>query len=88
VLAGQVGVADHAVLGDGVVAGAQTGIPGRIEAGARVWGTPARPIAQARRIAVVAGRLPELLQRVRALEQRLERLAVRLGAAGPGGDTP
>jgi UDP-3-O-[3-hydroxymyristoyl] glucosamine N-acyltransferase len=86
VLAGQVGVADHAALGDGVVAGAQTGIPGRLEAGARVWGTPARPIAQARRIAVATGRLPELLQRVRALEQRLERLAARLGDAGPTGD--
>jgi UDP-3-O-[3-hydroxymyristoyl] glucosamine N-acyltransferase len=86
VLAGQVGVADHATLGDGVVAGAQTGIPGPVEAGARVWGTPARPIGQARRIAVAAGRLPELLQRVRALEQRLGRLAAQLGDAGPTGD--
>jgi hypothetical protein len=51
-----------------------------------VWGTPARPIAQARRIAVATGRLPELLQRVRALEQRLEQLAARLGDAGPRGD--
>jgi UDP-3-O-[3-hydroxymyristoyl] glucosamine N-acyltransferase len=86
VLAGQVGVADHATLGDGVVAGARTGIHGRLEAGARVWGTPARPIAQARRIAAATGRLPELLQRVRALEQRLERLGARLGDAGPAGD--
>jgi UDP-3-O-[3-hydroxymyristoyl] glucosamine N-acyltransferase len=75
VLAGQVGVADHVTLGDGVIAGGRTGIASNLEAGARVLGTPARPIAQARRIIVAEGRLPELLQRVRALEQRLERLA-------------
>jgi UDP-3-O-[3-hydroxymyristoyl] glucosamine N-acyltransferase len=79
VLAGQVGVADHANIGDGVIAAAQTGIPGDVPAGEKVWGTPARPIAQARRIAVAQGRLPELLQRVKALEQRLEKLAAALG---------
>ena len=86
VLAGQVGVADHVTLGDGVVAGAQAGIPSSLEAGARVLGTPARPIGQARRIMVAETRLPELLQRVRALEQRLERLTAQLGdAPGTGG---
>jgi UDP-3-O-[3-hydroxymyristoyl] glucosamine N-acyltransferase len=86
VLAGQVGVADHVTLGDGVIAGAQAGIPSSLEAGARVLGTPARPIGQARRIMVAEMRLPELLQRVRALEQRLERLAAQLGdTGGPGG---
>jgi UDP-3-O-[3-hydroxymyristoyl] glucosamine N-acyltransferase len=85
VLAGQVGVADHARLGDGVMVGAQGGIAGEVEAGTRLWGTPARPIAEARRIAAAQGRLPELLQRVRALEQRLARLAARLGEAGESG---
>jgi UDP-3-O-[3-hydroxymyristoyl] glucosamine N-acyltransferase len=85
VLAGQVGVADHVTLGDGVIAGAQAGIPSSIEAGTRVLGTPARPIGQARRIMVAESRLPELLQRVRALEQRLERLTARLGDADPTG---
>ena len=83
VLAGQVGIADHVTVGDGVIAGAQAGIPSDLEAGARVLGTPARPLAQAKRIMVAEGRLPELLQRVRALEQRLERLAARLGERGP-----
>jgi len=86
VLAGQVGVADHVSLGDGVVAGAQAGIPGSLEAGARVLGTPARPLGLARRIMVAENRLPELLQRVRALEQRLEQLAGQPGDAGPTGD--
>jgi UDP-3-O-[3-hydroxymyristoyl] glucosamine N-acyltransferase len=84
VLAGQVGVVDHATLGDGVVAGAQAGIRGTVEAGTRVLGTPARAAARARRIMVAEARLPELLQRVRALEQRLEKLAARFGEE-PGG---
>jgi UDP-3-O-[3-hydroxymyristoyl] glucosamine N-acyltransferase len=87
VLGGQVGVADHVTVGDGAQAAAQTGIAGDIEPGARVWGTPARPITQAKRVLVAAGRVPELLQRVRALEQRLERLAARLGPAADGPDS-
>jgi UDP-3-O-[3-hydroxymyristoyl] glucosamine N-acyltransferase len=79
VLAGQVGVADHVTLGDGVVAAAQTGIPSSLEAGAKVFGTPARPIGLAKRIVVAETRLPELLQRVRTLEQRVERLSAQLG---------
>jgi UDP-3-O-[3-hydroxymyristoyl] glucosamine N-acyltransferase len=85
VLAGQVGVADHATVGDGAMAGAQSGIPGDVEAGARVLGTPARPVGQARRIMAAQARLPELLQRVRALERRLERLTEGSGETGPEG---
>jgi UDP-3-O-[3-hydroxymyristoyl] glucosamine N-acyltransferase len=85
VLAGQVGVADHVTLGDGVIASAQSGIPSSVEAGERVMGTPARAIGPARRIAVAQARLPELLQRVRALERRLERLAAKLGDIEPSG---
>jgi UDP-3-O-[3-hydroxymyristoyl] glucosamine N-acyltransferase len=83
VLAGQVGVADHVTLGDGVIAGAQAGIPSSIAAGEKVLGTPARPLLQAKRIMVAETRLPELLQRVRALEQRVQELAARLGDAKP-----
>ena len=86
VLGGQVGVADHATVGDGVIAAAQSGIPSHIEAGAKVWGTPARPLGLAKRITVAEGRLPELLQRVRALEQRLQKLAARLGEAPAEGE--
>ena len=84
VLAGQVGVADHVTIGDGVIAAAQSGIPSDVAPGERVFGSPARPLAQAKRITVAEARLPELLQRVRALERRLEELTVRL--AGSGGD--
>jgi len=79
VLGGQVGVTDHVTIGDGAMIGAQSGIAHDIEPGARLLGTPARPTVQAKRMLIAAGRLPELLQRVRAIEQRLERLATQLG---------
>jgi UDP-3-O-[3-hydroxymyristoyl] glucosamine N-acyltransferase len=85
VLGGQVGVAGHVTVGDGAMVGAQSGVPSDVEPGARLWGTPARPLMHAKRIAVAESRLPELLQRVRALEERLEQLAARLGEPGPTG---
>jgi UDP-3-O-[3-hydroxymyristoyl] glucosamine N-acyltransferase len=78
VLAGQVGVADHVTLGDGVIAAAQSGIPSDVAAGEKVFGTPARPVIQAKRIMVAETKLPELLRQVRALEKRLDELAARL----------
>jgi len=78
VLAGQVGVADHVTVGDGVIAGAQAGIPSSLEPGEKVLGTPARPLLQAKRIMVAESRLPDLLRQVRELEKRLDQLAARL----------
>jgi len=77
VLAGQVGVADHVTIGDGAMLGAQAGVPADVPAGGRYIGTPARPGLEAKRIFVAETKLPELLQRVRALEKRLEALEGR-----------
>jgi UDP-3-O-[3-hydroxymyristoyl] glucosamine N-acyltransferase len=78
VLAGQVGVADHVTIGDGALVAAQGGVPSDLEAGGRYLGTPARPIMEARRIFAAETRLPELLQRVRALERAVEALGGKL----------
>jgi UDP-3-O-[3-hydroxymyristoyl] glucosamine N-acyltransferase len=80
VLAGQVGVADHVNVGDGALVGAQAGVPSDLDAGGRYLGTPARPIIEAKRIFAAESRLPELLQRVRALERAMAALG---GAPGP-----
>ena len=74
VLAGQVGVADHVTIGDGALIGGRSGIAADVAPGEKLLGTPARPILQAKRIMLAEGKLPELLQRVRALEQRLQAL--------------
>jgi UDP-3-O-[3-hydroxymyristoyl] glucosamine N-acyltransferase len=81
VLAGQVGIADHVTIGDGAMVAAQAGVPSSLPGGAQYLGTPARPAPEARRIMVAETRLPELLQRVRALERAVEKLGG--GALGP-----
>jgi UDP-3-O-[3-hydroxymyristoyl] glucosamine N-acyltransferase len=82
VLAGQVGIADHVTIGDGAMVAAQGGVPSDLEAGGRYLGTPARPILEARRIFAAETRLPELLQRVRALERAVEALGGKLEGRG------
>jgi UDP-3-O-[3-hydroxymyristoyl] glucosamine N-acyltransferase len=73
-LAGQVGVAGHLTVGDGVVATAQTGIPSSVEAGSIVSGYPAIENRAWLRSSAVFARLPQLQQRLRELERKVESL--------------
>jgi len=70
ILAGQVGVVGHIELGDGVKVGAQSGIAKSIEAGKAMFGSPAREILQSKKIEAALNRLPELLKRVKKLEDK------------------
>ena len=63
VVGGQVGVADHRCIGAGAQVGAQSGVHRDVPEGAAVLGTPARPLAQTRRIWAALRWLPELLRR-------------------------
>lgn len=79
VLAGQAGVADHVTIAEGTVVGAQAGVPSDIGPG--VWlGTPAILAKEARRVFPVLARLPELLRRLRELEEKV----AALERTGPG----
>ncbi|HWC65917.1 MAG TPA: UDP-3-O-(3-hydroxymyristoyl)glucosamine N-acyltransferase, partial [Thermoanaerobaculia bacterium] len=69
-LAGQVGVADRMVVGDRAICTAQSGVMREVEPGAVVSGMPAEPHADFLRREAAADRLPELFDRVRALEER------------------
>ena len=71
---GQVGVVGHVHIGDGAKLLAQAGVSNDVPAGEIVFGSPARPRAQAGRIEASLSRLPELLKRVRELEKKLEKL--------------
>jgi UDP-3-O-[3-hydroxymyristoyl] glucosamine N-acyltransferase len=73
VLAGQVGVAGHVQIGPGARIAAQSGIRQDVPAGEDQFGTPAREKGEAFRLHALYGKLPELFQRVRALERRLAR---------------
>ena len=69
ILAGQVGVVGHIEVGDGTVVGAQAGVSKSLPGGKTWWGCPAREIMEAKRIEAAVHRLPELLKRVRKLEE-------------------
>jgi len=70
-MGGQVGSAGHLTIGDQAQIGAQSGVANSIDAGAIVGGTPAVDFSLWRRMMSAAKRLPELLKRVRRLEQHL-----------------
>lgn len=74
-LAGQVGVAGHLKIGNNVTVGAQSGIMEDLPEQGTFIGAPAMPALHARRVYAVFTQLPELLQRVKQLEQKIEELS-------------
>ncbi len=72
VLAGQVGVSDHVKLGDGVMAGAQCGIMSEVEAGAKIIGTPHRPVRSFFREQALVHKLPDMAQEIKQLRKQLQ----------------
>jgi UDP-3-O-[3-hydroxymyristoyl] glucosamine N-acyltransferase len=73
VIGGQAGVIGHADIGAGARIGGQAGVIGDVPAGATYSGYPARPHREALRGQGMVARLPELMRRVRDLEQALSR---------------
>jgi UDP-3-O-[3-hydroxymyristoyl] glucosamine N-acyltransferase len=69
VMGGQVGVADHVRIGEGAVLGAQAGVPSNkaVPKKYTMWGTPARPLAEFKKIHAHLSRLPELARKVKEL---------------------
>jgi len=68
---GQVGFAGHLRIGDGVQVAAQSGVPSDVAAATVIAGTPAMEIALWRRCMAALRRLPEILSRLRAVEERV-----------------
>ena len=73
VIGGQVGVGDHVRIEDRTTIGSQAGIlPGKIvRRGLFVWGTPARPLDEFKRIYAHLANLPELARKVKELSRRV-----------------
>lgn len=74
VLGGQAGVAGHCTVGAGARLGARAAVFGDVPAGEEWSGYPARPRRESLRSLAHSRRVPELLERLRALEVRLARL--------------
>ena len=69
-MAGQVGVIGHLEIGDGTVIAAQSGISKDLPGGA--WfGSPAVPLAEAKRQIAWTHRLGKLFDRIKAIEKKL-----------------
>lgn len=73
-LGGQVGIADHIVIGDRVMIGSQSGIDKNVGNGETRLGSPALPGLKYHRANAVFRTLPELAQRVAALEKELKKV--------------
>ena len=69
-LAGQVGVAGHLEIGENTMIGAQSGVPGNVEANKILSGHPLVDHREDMKIRVAMKKLPELLKRVKALEEK------------------
>lgn len=68
---GQAGFIGHIKIGDGAAFGAQSGIASDVGAGEILSGSPARPHGLWKRIEATVPRLPELLRRVKRIEEHL-----------------
>ena len=74
VIGGQAGFGEHCVVESGATIGGQAGVLNgkTVRSGEIVWGTPARPLAKFKKQFAWFERLPELAERLRALEERLK----------------
>ncbi|MGH7565880.1 MAG: UDP-3-O-(3-hydroxymyristoyl)glucosamine N-acyltransferase [Gemmatimonadota bacterium] len=73
VIAGQAGVVGHVTIGDRAKLGAQAGVISDVPADAEYSGYPARSHREQMRAYALFARLPELFERLKALESRLRR---------------
>jgi UDP-3-O-[3-hydroxymyristoyl] glucosamine N-acyltransferase len=74
VLGGQAGLAGHITIGDGAMAGGQAGVTKSVPPNTTVSGYPAREHGKARRLWAYTNRLPDLFDRIRELERKLNEL--------------
>lgn len=74
VMGGQCGLSDHAHIASDVTFGGRTGTAQNIEEPGAYFGAPARPAAQAVKAMMLQQKLPEIVSRLRKLEQRLAEL--------------
>lgn len=74
IIGGQVGVGDHLEIGDRAILASQAGVAKSVSPGEIVSGTPAISHRLYLRASTLLSRLPQLNERVRNLEKRMEKL--------------
>jgi UDP-3-O-[3-hydroxymyristoyl] glucosamine N-acyltransferase len=78
VVASQSGIAGHLKIGNQVTIGAKSGVMRDIPDGQTVLGIPAAPDKQAKRQMIAVQQLPELIRRVRELENQVAQLSAKV----------
>jgi len=73
ILAGQAGVTEYVSIGENTMVAAKSGVTKDVGANRFVSGFPARSHSKQKRIWAIMNRLPELMQRVKKLEESRER---------------
>jgi UDP-3-O-[3-hydroxymyristoyl] glucosamine N-acyltransferase len=76
-IAGQVGIAGHLEISDQVMLLAKTGVSKSITAPGAYTGFPAKPLLEGRKMLALPAKIPDLIDRVRALEKKIEELEAR-----------
>lgn len=74
ILAGSSGIADHVTIGKGAVVLARSGVAGDVPPGAQYFGSPAKDKKTAYREQVALQKLPELMKKIKLLEEKLQSL--------------
>ena len=69
-MGGQVGIADHLEIGDNAILAAQAAIMKSVLSNTIMWGKPARPFKKAKEIYALFDKLPEIYNRLKALEEK------------------
>ena len=87
-LGGQSGVVGHIRIGNKVRVGAQSGVTGDVPAGQEVLGSPAMPLAQARRAMLTVARLPQMRMALRRMTEELRAIKCRLATIISSWDKP
>jgi len=77
-LAGQVGVAGHLTIGDNVMVGGKSGVTKDIPAGENISGFPPLPHKAWLKAQATFPHLPEMRERIKALEKEVEALRERI----------
>jgi UDP-3-O-[3-hydroxymyristoyl] glucosamine N-acyltransferase len=68
-LAEDVGITDHAVIGDSSTVGGGANVYKSIPPGSTVWGSPAKPIMEEKRIQALLKKLPEMRDTLKKLSR-------------------
>src|SRR5580765_2375485 len=73
-IGGQAGLVGHIRVGERAMVGAKTGVSRSVEPGEVVSGYPSMPHGVFKRVSALLQKLPQMFQRTRALEERVQKL--------------